>query len=246
MGGLSDDPVLIVRGPPNAAQPLPDQSDGARPASPSLPVRPLCDEGHREPPRQPGHPLTLPWQHEGRQRRHWLDETWGRSRAQRDGGVTDIRHVRDDHLQAAARRGQRLPEPEAVFRGGFRLHRPGTISRGLCPYPLPGWSQSESHHRGRLPHQAVPHEPCRRLQVRQEPTEHHLPQPELHGAAARIRTGILKSYPDRVVKPALVDNLQWGDGKEQEKTSNSPWSSTSSSSSWSSTEDSSVQPGCSV
>merc|ERR1719318_1225643 len=133
--GLSDDPVLVVRGPPDAAQPLPDESDGARPASPSLPVRPVCHEGHREPPRQPGHPLPLPRQHEGRQRRHWLDETWGGPRAQRDGGVTDVRHVRDDHLQAAARRGQRLPEPEAVFRGGFRLHRPGTISRGLSPYP---------------------------------------------------------------------------------------------------------------
>merc|ERR1712130_562346 len=55
----------------------------------------------------------------------------------------------------------------------------------------------------------------------------------------------LKSFPDRVVKSALVDNLQW-DAKEQEKTPNSPWSSTSSSSSWSSTEDSSVQPGCGV
>merc|ERR1712088_479161 len=66
------------------------------------------------------------------------------------------------------------------------------------------------------------------------------------GQLLEFEQGILKSFPDRVVKPALVDNLQWGDGKEQEKTSNSPWSSTSSSSSWSSTEDSSVQPGCSV
>ena len=66
------------------------------------------------------------------------------------------------------------------------------------------------------------------------------------GQLLEFEQGILKSFPDRVVKHALVDNLQWGDGKEQEKTSNIPWSSTSSSSSWSSTEDSSVQPGCSV
>merc|ERR1711963_524803 len=55
------------------------------------------------------------------------------------------------------------------------------------------------------------------------------------GQLLEFEQGILKSFPDR------VDNLQWGDGKEQEKTSNSPWSSTSSSSSWSSTEDWSVQ-----
>lgn len=65
------------------------------------------------------------------------------------------------------------------------------------------------------------------------------------GQLLEFEQGILKSFPDRVVKPALVDNLQW-DAKEQEKTPNSPWSSTSSSSSWSSTEDSSVQPGCGV
>jgi len=65
------------------------------------------------------------------------------------------------------------------------------------------------------------------------------------GQLLEFEQGILKSFPDRVVKSALVDNLQW-DAKEQEKTPNSPWSSTSSSSSWSSTEDSSVQPGCGV
>jgi dual specificity MAP kinase phosphatase len=64
------------------------------------------------------------------------------------------------------------------------------------------------------------------------------------GQLLEFEQGILKSFPDRVLKPALVDNLQW-EVKDAEKAGSS-WSSSSSSSPWSSGEEAAVQPGCGV
>jgi len=65
------------------------------------------------------------------------------------------------------------------------------------------------------------------------------------GQLLEFEQSILKASPERVVKPALLDNLQW-EVKEGEK-AGSTWSSSSSSSSWSSEERSSPGlTGCDV
>lgn len=65
--------------------------------------------------------------------------------------------------------------------------RGSTSSRYGPPDPLPGGCVSFSHHRDCLPDEAHLDDNDGCLQVCQDQEAHHLPQPQLHGPAVRVR-----------------------------------------------------------